>query len=211
MVHKILGYLDPPKHSVAVWRHGSAYRWRKVIFIFSLGSAINVPYCWEKCYCIYNIVNDNNKELYLHRTFHSGTAGQTALQQQSCLLGYQLISSACIGLENIRTETEFQAILVHCDSVPTMSSKKRRKQNSGLADYVVEEISTQADHNDETELRRIYYSCIDSESVGKWEIDLGNIIVIYLRHSMLWILGKPRSWMSPRWSPYLTWPRHLLS
>lgn len=162
MVHKILGYLDPPKHSVAVWRHGSAYRWRKVIFIFSLGSAINVPYCWEKCYCIYNIVNDNNKELYLHRTFHSGTAGQTALQQQSCLLGYQLISSACIGLENIRTETEFQAILVHCDSVPTMSSKKRRKQNSGLADYVVEEISTQADHNDETELRRIYYSCIDS-------------------------------------------------
>lgn len=51
---------------------------------------------------------------------------------------------------------------MHCDSVPTMSSKRRRIQNSGLADYVVEEISTQADHNDETELRRIYYSCIDS-------------------------------------------------
>lgn len=78
------------------------------------------------------------------------------------LLGLQLISSACTCLENMRTETEFQAILAHCDSVTTRPSKRRRSQNSAFADYVVEEISTHVDCNDETELRRIYYSCIDS-------------------------------------------------
>lgn len=72
----------------------------------------------------------------------------------------QLISSACTCLENIRTETEFQAILSHCDSVTRPSKRKRR--NTAFADYVVEDISTHADTNEETELRRIFYSCIDS-------------------------------------------------
>lgn len=56
------------------------------------------------------------------------------------LLGLQLIRSACTCLESIRTETKFQAV---------------------LADYV-EEISTHVDTNNETELCRIYFSCIDS-------------------------------------------------
>ncbi|XP_056298622.1 uncharacterized protein LOC130211699 isoform X2 [Pseudoliparis swirei] len=75
--------------------------------------------------------------------------------------GLQLISSACTCLENIRTETEFQTILAHCDNVTTRPSKRKRTQNSALADYVVEEICTRVD-TDDTELRRIYYSCIDS-------------------------------------------------
>lgn len=78
------------------------------------------------------------------------------------LLGLQLSRSACTCLENICSETEFQAILAHCDSVTKRPSKRIRSQNTTFADCVVEEIGTHVDCNDETELRRIYYSCIDS-------------------------------------------------
>ncbi|KAM8769430.1 uncharacterized protein AB9X84_001697 isoform 1-T1 [Acanthopagrus schlegelii] len=76
--------------------------------------------------------------------------------------GLQLVCSACTCLENIRTQTEFQAILAHCDSVTKRPSKRKRSQNTAFADYVVEDISTHVDTNEETELRRIFYSCIDS-------------------------------------------------
>ncbi|KAG9283252.1 hypothetical protein AMEX_G2003 [Astyanax mexicanus] len=83
-------------------------------------------------------------------------------EDMDLLTAIQLISSAITCLENIRTETEFQAIQAQSDSVTTRPSKRRCSENSAFADYVVEEIRTRVDRNDETELRRIYYSCIDS-------------------------------------------------
>ncbi|CAK6983693.1 zinc finger MYM-type protein 1-like [Scomber scombrus] len=83
-------------------------------------------------------------------------------EDMDLLTGLQLVRSACTCLENIRTETEFQAILAHCDSVTKRPSKRKRFQNTAFADYVVEDISTYVDTNEETELRRIFYSCIDS-------------------------------------------------
>ncbi|XP_041860486.1 uncharacterized protein LOC121652026 [Melanotaenia boesemani] len=56
-------------------------------------------------------------------------------EDMDLLTGFQLIRSACSCLEKIRTETEFQAILTQC--VTTRPSKRRRTQNSTLADYVV--------------------------------------------------------------------------
>ncbi|KAG9261551.1 hypothetical protein AMEX_G25112 [Astyanax mexicanus] len=83
-------------------------------------------------------------------------------EDMDLLTAIQLISSAITCLENIRTETEFQAIQAQSDSVTTRPSKRRCSENSAFADYVVEEIRTRVDRNYETELRRIYYSCIDS-------------------------------------------------
>ncbi|XP_049323536.1 zinc finger protein 862-like [Astyanax mexicanus] len=83
-------------------------------------------------------------------------------EDMDLLTAIQLISSAITCLENIRTETEFQAIQAQSDSVTTRPSKRRCSENSAFADYVVQEIRTCVDRNDETELRRIYYSCIDS-------------------------------------------------
>ncbi|KAG9268359.1 hypothetical protein AMEX_G17325 [Astyanax mexicanus] len=83
-------------------------------------------------------------------------------EDMDLLTAIQLISSAITCLENICTETEFQAIQAQSDSVTTRPSKRRCSENSAFADYVVEEIRTRVDRNDETELRRIYYSCIDS-------------------------------------------------
>nr|XP_054597625.1 uncharacterized protein LOC129163644 isoform X2 [Nothobranchius furzeri] len=104
-------------------------------------------------------------------------------EDMDLLTGLQLISSTCTCLENTCTETEFQAILAHCDGVSTRSSKRRLIQNSALADYVVEEIVTRKDCNDETKLRRIYYSCIHSvygemkNRFGKQNCDLMEALV----------------------------------
>lgn len=77
------------------------------------------------------------------------------------IVGVQLINSAITCVKNLRSETEFLALLALCDSA-TRPEKRRRTQNPAFANYVVDEVITQEDRNDETELRRMYFSCIDS-------------------------------------------------
>uniref|UniRef100_A0A8C9YYB0 TTF-type domain-containing protein n=1 Tax=Sander lucioperca TaxID=283035 RepID=A0A8C9YYB0_SANLU len=77
--------------------------------------------------------------------------------------GLQLVNSACTCVENLRSETEFMALFQCCkDATEEPAPKRQRTPNTSFAMYVVEERITHEDPNNETELRRLYFSCIDA-------------------------------------------------
>lgn len=75
--------------------------------------------------------------------------------------GAQLVNSACACIENLRSETEFMTLFERCQGTEPIA-KRRRTINSAFAMYVVEGRITQDDPNSKTELRRLYFSCIDA-------------------------------------------------
>lgn len=85
-------------------------------------------------------------------------------EDMDLLTGVQLVNSACTCIENLRSETEFVTLLKRCKDATTepVPNKRRRKLNTSFAMYAVEERIIYEDLSDETELRRMYFSCIDA-------------------------------------------------
>ncbi|XP_039636276.1 uncharacterized protein LOC120545769 [Perca fluviatilis] len=73
--------------------------------------------------------------------------------------GLQLVSSACTCVGNLRSKTEFMALFrCYKDATEEPVLKRQRTPNTSFAMYVI----THEDPNNETELRRLYFSCIDA-------------------------------------------------
>ncbi len=65
------------------------------------------------------------------------------------------------SVSSLRSETEFVALLVYCNGDAAVSARKTgHTPNPALAAYVVEEVITQEDLNNETERRSMCFSCI---------------------------------------------------
>ncbi|ROI93613.1 hypothetical protein DPX16_3283 [Anabarilius grahami] len=65
---------------------------------------------------------------------------------------------------DLRSETEFVTLLKRCKdaTIEPVPNKRRHTLNTSFAMYAVEEIIIYEDLSDDTELRRMYFSCIDA-------------------------------------------------
>ena len=88
----------------------------------------------------------------------------TILQSEDMdlLTGMQLVNSACVCIENMRSEVKVVDLLERCRSAEPPMEKRRRTINPAFDMYIVEKRIAQKDPNNEVEPRRLYFSCIDS-------------------------------------------------